>query len=250
MRAVRQITATAVCLCFSTAVIAGAERTEPVPFCDFPGLHTRWSEFTHQGVPLRLPTAYERRGRAKRGWRETSFLGYVHAADFRTAASRKERTLTPSRGSGAFVTFLLAEKVPFSQLVRNVVDRSAWSGKPSGQYPAIDTYPLVPGPHGLTEVAFRGTFAERMANPDRRQKETGVFVAFDEGGEVQTVILCKDDTELFEHCSHYFRYGRITVDLLYDVHEQLPNWQRLENDMVRLLDCAQDEAAKALDERT
>ena len=213
---------------------------EPRPFCDFPGTYTDWSDFTYKGVRMVMPTAYEIEERRVRDGRSVDGIGGHYVAvwvdDFAPILSRDSRKLVREP---TWLRFLINELKPIPEIARG--SAGLYSGNPAkmADFPAIETYPTTPGPHGLTEVAYDGTIADRFANGTAQGmfRTRALYVDYSTDDTVDLIAECRHEDVLVQLCEQFFEVGPFTVLMTYK-RSELPNWDRFRRDTERLIACA------------
>ena len=233
---------------WATAQEAGKAR----PFCDFPGTYTDWSNLTYKGVRMVVPTAYERHERAVRDGRSVDGIGGHYVAvwvdDFAPVLSRdvRRRAADPS-----WMTLLVNKLKPIPEIARGRAGLYSGNRAKMADFPAIGTYPTTPGPHGLTEVAYDGTIADRFANGTARGmfRTRALYVDHGTDGTVDLIVECRHEDVLVQLCEQFFEVGPFTITMTY-LRSELPNWDRFRRDTERLIACATElgREAEACDE--
>ena len=220
---------------------------EARPFCNFPGTYTDWSDFTYKGVRMVMPTAYERHERAVRDGQSVDGIGGHHVAvwtdDFAPVLSRdtQGRAADPS-----WMRFLINELKPVETIAGNRAGLYSGNRAKLADRPPIGTYPTVAGPYGLTEVAYDGTIADRIANGTARgaYRSQAMYVEYGTDGEVKLIALCSHEDVRVQQCRQFFEVGPFTITMTY-LRSELPNWDRFRRDTERLIACASELGSEA-----
>ena len=228
---------------------------EPKPFCDFPGEYAEWSDFTYRGVRMVVPRELDLMGRVWRGEVE-GFNGVVDLDTFRPVGP--DEHIPTTKGKDRFLARWSLSKFPSAARVAALqAEARSPENFAFGSEPPVESYPLLTGPHGLTEVAFRGTFAERQEQARKRIKRYPgqphlagaevLYVDSGDDGEVATTILCDIGGSPVDLCRQRFRIEPFAISIGC-VARELPRWQHFRDQSERLIACARklgDQAARA-----
>lgn len=249
MRRTARALAAGLALAIGTSGWAHAQGTDGArPFCDFPGTYTDWSDLTYKGVRMVMPTAYERHERRVRDGQSVDGIGGHYIAvwiiDFRPALSQdvRGRAADPT-----WLRFLINEMKPIGEIAKNNVALNAGNRTGFADRPPLSSYPSVPGPYGLTEIAYDGTIAEREAEgPLRGFRALATYADFDPDGAVNLIVECKHEDVRVQLCEQFFEVEPFTITMTFK-RSKLADWDRFRRDTERLIACATElgERAKA-----
>lgn len=142
--------------------------------------------------------------------------------------------------------FLINDLKPVAEMAKN--DAGLFSGNRArmADLPALSSYPFVLGPHGLTEIAYDGTIAEREAKyrPLRGFRSRALYTDFDPDGAVDLIVECRHEDVRVQLCRQFFEIGPFTITMTFK-RSKLAEWDRFRRDTERLIACATELGERA-----